>query len=124
MNAVLRTSLLSLAASCMVPGLARGASDEATTVALAAPSTRCDVPEALSNPQRKVVEKAAQGRTPLIRYLHGIRMMSYSLDVHETFDWLDQRRAARAACGVSVSAADATALEQRISPSGTSRSRA
>jgi hypothetical protein len=104
MNAKLQLSLLSIVASCLVPGVAR-ASGEATTLALAAPSTRCDVPEALSNLQRKVVEKAAQGTTALIRYIHGTRMMSYSLDVHETFAWLDQRRAARAACGVSVAAA-------------------
>ena len=108
MNAIIRIALLSVPAFCLMPGTARAQSDEATTVALAAPSTRCDVPEALSNLQRKVVEKAAQGMTPLIRYIQGTRMMSYSLEVYETVAWLDQRRAARAACGVSV--ADASAV--------------
>ena len=108
MNAKLQLTLLSLIALCLIPGIAR-ASEEATTVALAAPSTRCDVPEALSNLQRRVVEKAAQGTTQLIRYIHATRMMSYSLDVYETVAWLDQRRAARAACGVSVANASAVA---------------
>ena len=108
MNAILRTSLLSVAALCLLPGPAWAQPDAATTVAaLAAPSARCDRPEALSNLQRKVVEKSAQGTTALIRYIHGTRMMSYSLEVYETLAWLEQRRAARAACGIAL--ADASA---------------
>ena len=106
MNATLRISLLSLAAACLLPGTARAQSDEETTLAaLTAPSAPCGGPETLSNVQRKVVEKAAQGTTALIRYIHGTRMMSYSLDVHDTVAWLERRRAARAACGVAVAGA-------------------
>ena len=109
MNARLRLSLLTVAAFCLMPGIAQAQSDGSTVVALAPPSTRCDVPEALSNLQRKVVERAAQGMTPLIRFIHGTRMMSYSLDVWETVAWVDQRRAARAACGVTVADTSAVA---------------
>ena len=110
MNTILRISLLSVAAFCLSIGTARAQDDEmATVAALGTPSTRCDRPEALSNLQRKVLEKAEQGMTPLIRYIHATRMMSYSLDVYETVAWIEKRRAARAACGVAV--ADASAVE-------------
>ena len=111
MNAILRLSLLSAAALCLLPGTARAQPEQETTLAaLTAPSAPCGGPETLSNVQRKVVEKAAQGTTALIRYIHGTRMMSYSLDVHDTAAWLERRRAARVACGVAV--ADAASVGQ------------
>ena len=111
MNAKLQLSLLSIAAFCLLPGTARAQPEELTVAAVAATPARCDQPEALSNLQRKVVDKASQGMTPLIRFIHGTRMMSYSLDVYETVAWLEARRAARAACGVAVAVADAPAVE-------------
>ena len=108
MNAILRISLLSFAAACLLPGTARAQDDETTVAALAAASARCDRPEALSNLQRRILENSAQGMTPLIRFIQRTRMM-YRLDVYETVAWLEKRRAERAACGVAV--ADAAAVE-------------
>ncbi len=103
MNTILRISLLSVAAFCVVPGSARAQPDETTVAALAAPSAPCDRPEALSNLQRKIVDKASQGAMPLIRFIHLTRM-SYQLDVYETVAWLDKRRASLASCGIAVAA--------------------
>ena len=105
MNTTLRISLLSVAAVFLLPGNAQALPDETTVAAIAAPTGRCDRPESLGNPQRRIVEKASQGVMPLVHFIHRTRMI-YGLDVTETVAWLEQRRGALAACGIA--AADPT----------------
>jgi hypothetical protein len=108
MSTLLRISVISVAAFCLVPTTAQAGELDAT-VARSAPSEGCDQPEALSIVERRIVDKASQGATPLIRFVHATRGI-YQLDVYDTVAWLDKRRAARAACGIAV--ADAAAPAQ------------
>ena len=103
----LRISLVAVATLCLMTGSARAQHDE-TAVAQASTSTRCEAAQALSNLQRRIVTKASQGPTSLIRFIHGTRMI-YQLDVYETFAWLDDHRAARAACGLAMADAASAA---------------
>jgi hypothetical protein len=103
MNVFSRILLLPLAALCLSPATVQAQGDETTVAALAIDAGRCDRVESLSNLQRKIVDKASQGATPLFRFIHGTRMM-YQLDAYETVAWLDKRRAALASCGIAVAA--------------------
>ena len=102
MNAILRTSLIALAIFCLAPAQAQSVEP---TVAMSASKAACTAPETLALVQRRIVEKAAEGGPAVIQFVHRTRMI-YQLDPIETVAWLDQRRAAKAACAVAL--ADAT----------------
>ena len=90
MNRFLRLSLL-LSAGVVLATATAQAQTVDPTVALATGVSSCDRAEAMSNLQRRLVEKASQGAGPLTQFIHRTRMI-YQLDVHETVAWLDRER--------------------------------
>ncbi len=65
---------------------------------------RCGGGTVLTGLDARVVEKAAQGVGALRQYVWLTRSI-YQLDLSETIAWLDQERAAAAACGADASPA-------------------
>lgn len=72
-------------------------------------SAACPLPT-LDSPlaQQQVLDKATQGLAPLKHYVYRTRMI-HQLDLVQTVKWLDDRRAAEAACALRAAGVDAVA---------------
>ncbi|WP_280155956.1 hypothetical protein [Piscinibacter sp. XHJ-5] len=83
------------AALCIAPFPAHAQDAEAAAVRTS--DAGCASAATLSNLQGRIVDKAVQGTVPLRQFVWRTRMI-YQLDVMDTLAWIDQRRAALAAC--------------------------
>ena len=107
MNRTFCTSITLAAAVCIAPFAAR-AQDARVTTAATVSQAECAGAAHLSYTQRRVADLATQGIDPLRHFILRTRMI-YQLDLMETVEWLDRRRALLAACGQRSAQVDPTA---------------
>lgn len=104
MNRIALASIPVAACLCLTP-LAGHAQDRSVAAVTASVSAaECARAASMTNVQRQVVAKAAQGIRPLVQFIYRTRMI-YQLDAMETVAWLDQRREMQAACTSATSLA-------------------